>query len=37
MTTPAPAPRLLAQLRQAIRLHQYSPRTEEAYFCLRRT
>ena len=31
MTTPAPAPRPLAQLRQAIRLHQYSPRTEEAY------
>jgi integron integrase len=27
----ARAPKLLAQLRQAIRLHQYSPRTEEAY------
>jgi hypothetical protein len=27
---PAP-PKLLAQLRHAIRLHQYSPRTEEAY------
>ena len=31
MTRPAPAPKLLIQLRQAIRLHQYSPRTEEAY------
>jgi hypothetical protein len=30
MTNVAPAPRLLAQLRQAIRLHHYSPRTEEA-------
>jgi integron integrase len=31
MTSAAQAPRLLLQLRQAIRLHQYSPRTEEAY------
>jgi len=29
-STGAP-PKLLVQLRQAIRLHQYSPRTEEAY------
>ena len=27
----APPPKLLVQLRQAIRLHRYSPRTEEAY------
>jgi site-specific recombinase XerD len=31
MTSPTAAPRLLVQLRHAIRLHQYSPRTEEAY------
>jgi integron integrase len=31
MTSVAPAPKLLVQLRHAIRLHQYSPRTEEAY------
>jgi hypothetical protein len=26
-----PQPKLLTQVRQAIRMHQYSPRTEEAY------
>jgi integrase len=31
MTGVVPAPKLLIQLRQAIRLHQYSPRTEGAY------
>lgn len=31
MTSPIPRRRLLVQLREAIRLHQYSPRTEEAY------
>jgi integron integrase len=31
MSTAAGAPKLLSQLRQAIRLHQYSRRTEEAY------
>ncbi len=31
MTSSGPAPKLLVQLRQAIRLHHYSPRTEEAY------
>lgn len=31
MDTALPAPRLLTQLRQVIRLHQYSRRTEEAY------
>ena len=29
--TVAPAPRLLRQVRQAARVHHYSPRTEEAY------
>jgi integron integrase len=31
MTSAAPAPKLLTQLRQSIRLHQYSIRTERAY------
>jgi integron integrase len=31
MTSVTAAPKLLVQLRHAIRLHQYSPRTEEAY------
>jgi integrase len=31
MTSVTPARKLLVQLRHAIRLHQYSPRTEEAY------
>lgn len=31
MASAGPAPKLLVQLRQAIRLHQYSPRTEAAY------
>jgi site-specific recombinase XerD len=31
MASAGAPPKLLVQLRQAIRLHQYSPRTEEAY------